>query len=459
MMFSVALVALGARAWAQTNPPELPNPADIPIPSTAPVDQAEPAPSSSTVVWTIDDVERIALQNNPDVKTALANVAAAQAVIGESVSVYVPHLSVQGVSERTTMPIPTAGLATQFGTPAPYGWGNMSFQQTLFDFGKGLEDIQAARGARRAQQQQLAALRDDLVLAVQKAFFDVSLTAKLVVVAQRGVDRFQETTRDAGLLVKTGVRPPFDLTEANVDLVAARLELIKAQNARDLAKVALLDLMGMHSRMGFELSDSTQVPNVGTKELSLDHLIDEAMDLRPEIRRDEASLQSAQSSLAGGEISLLPTLQAQGYYGGYLPNYPQSLEKVWNIGLAASWNFFDGLYTPFHIRELSARRDAARAQLEKERLFVEEDVSNAYLNLSRAEQNRDVAEEALVYAKENLDLGQKRYAAGVGTILELLIAETSEFNAEAEELKAVYGLATAVKTLETAVNLPLENMK
>ncbi|NNN05178.1 MAG: TolC family protein [Elusimicrobia bacterium] len=452
LLVAALFLAVAVRAVAQANPPV--------ASTTTASSNPEPAPAKSNVTpWTIEDVERLAIENNPDVQTALANVAAARAVIGEAASVYIPHISAQGQTMRTTLPEPSVGLTPYLGQAEPYSWGTVSFQQTLFDFGKGLEDILAARGARRAQQEQLSALRNDLVLAVQKAFYDVSLTTKLVGVAQRGVDRFKETTRDAGLLVKTGVRPPFDLTEANVDLVSARLELIKAENARDLAKVALLNLMGLRGRANFELVDSTQTPAVTTSQMSLDHLVDEAMDLRPEIRRDEASLQAARSTLAGGEVSLLPTLQAQGWTGGFAPNYPQSLERAWGIGLAASWNFFDGLYTPFRIRELSARRDAATSQLDKERLAVEQDVSNAYLNLGRAEQNRDVAEEALVFAKENLDLGQKRYAAGVGTILELLIAETSEFNAEAEELRAVYGLSTSVKALETAVNLPLENMK
>jgi len=79
------------------------------------------------------------------------------------------------------------------------------------------------------------------------------------------VDRFQETQRDAAILVKTGVRPPFDLTQANVELVTARLELIKAQNSRDLAKVALLTLIGVQDRVDFELSESTGAVEARTR--------------------------------------------------------------------------------------------------------------------------------------------------------------------------------------------------
>jgi outer membrane protein TolC len=413
---------------------------------------------STRPVWTIEDVVNLALQNNPDVVTALANVAAARAVVDEAASTYLPHLSAQGQTERTTLPSPSAGLSANLGQNDPYTWGALSFQQTLFDFGQGLEAIRAGQAGRRAQQAELEAVKNQIRLGVQKSFDDVELSEKLVGVAQRGVDRFQETRRDAALLVKTGVRPPFDLSQANVEFSSARLELIKAQNARDLARVALLTLIGMRERVDFELSESTAAaaPNAN---LVLDRLVEKGLQNRPEIGREEAALAQADSALAGAEVSLLPTVQAQGWYGGFEADYPQSLRSAWGLGLGASWSFFDGGLSLFHIRERSARRDAARAGLEKERLAVEQDVSNAYLNLERARRNVDVSEQALDFAKENLDLGQKRYKAGVGTILELLIAETSEFNAEAEELQAVYGEFVAVKTLETAVNLPLEKMK
>jgi outer membrane protein len=429
------------------------------LPSAARAADADAPLVSTRAVWTIADVTRLALENNPDVLTALDSVRAAGAVVGQAVSVYVPHLSAQGQTERTTLPSPSAGLAANLGQNDPYTWGTLSFQQTLFDFGQGLAAIQASRSARRSQEQELEAVKNQIRLGVERAFDDVELSEKLVGVAQRGVDRFQETQRDASLLVKTGVRPPFDLSQANVELVTARLELIKAQNSRDLAKVALLTLIGVRDRVDFELRESMPTPASPAQGLDLDRLIADGLQYRPEVGREEATYAQAQSLLTGGEVSLLPTVQAQGWYGDFAPDYPDSLRKAWGVGLGASWNFFDGMFTPFRIRELSARRDAARAGLEKERLAVVQDVSNAYLNLGRAQQNVDVTEQALGFAKENLDLGQKRYRAGVGTILELLIAETSEFNAEAQELQAVYDEHVAVKTLETAVNLPLEKMK
>jgi outer membrane protein TolC len=427
-------------------------------PALALGEDAAPPAVSTRAVWTMDDVTRLALENNPDVLTALANVAAARAVVGEAASVYLPHLSAQGQTLRTTLPQPSAGLTPNLGQNDPYTWGSASFRQTLFDFGQGLEAIRAGQAGRRAEQRQLEAVKNQIRLGVEEAFDDVELSEKLVGVAQRGVDRFQETQRDAALLVKTGVRPPFDLSQANVELVTAQLELIKARNSRDLAKVALLTLIGVRDRIDFELSEST-VAAASIAGLDLDRLIADGVQYRPEIGREEAALAQADSTLNGARVSLLPTVQAQGWYGGFEADYPESLRKAWGLGLGASWNFFDGWFTPSRIRELAARRDAARAQYEKERLAVVQDVSNAYLNLGRARQNLDVSEQALGFAKENLDLGQKRYKAGVGTILELLIAETSEFNAEAEELQAVYGLSVAAKELETAVNLPLEKMK
>ncbi|MHB2025934.1 MAG: TolC family protein [Elusimicrobiota bacterium] len=413
---------------------------------------------SHRTLWTLQETTRIALRQNPDLLTALDNIQAAEDVIGQSVSGYLPHIEGAAGVQRSTLPQPSAGSTALLGQPSPYASAALAVQQTVFDFGQALEHIRSEVSRERAAKEELYAFQNVVTLGVEKAFYDVALTKDLVAVAKRAEAEFRETQRDTTLLVDTGVRPPFDLSQANVELETAKLSLIKAQNSHDLAKVALLNIMGMHDRVDFEIEASTQIPGISTKKMDLDWIIGQGLQLRPEMRRDTLEVKAAKQALRSEVASLLPSASVNGWYGGFGPDYPESLSKAWGVGVGVSWDIFDGLFTPYKIGELSAQLKATKAQREKERLAIIEQISNAYLNLARAEQELTVAQEALIFAKENLDLGQKRYRAGVGTILELLIAEASEVNAEASNIQAIYGQQIAMASLATAVNAPLESL-
>ena len=61
-----------------------------------------------------------------------------------------------------------------------------------------------------------------------------------------------------------------------------------------------------------------------------------------------------------------------------------------------------------------------------------------------------MAKTLVVQAKESLELAGGRYQAGLGTIIELSDAQTSYSNAQAQEVKAVFDLATAWAQLKKA---------
>lgn len=65
-----------------------------------------------------------------------------------------------------------------------------------------------------------------------------------------------------------------------------------------------------------------------------------------------------------------------------------------------------------------------------------------------------IAESGLNKAKENLDIANGRYDAGVGTIIEVTDAQSSHIRAETDLVNARYDVAIARAKLEKAVGLP-----
>ena len=104
------------------------------------------------------------------------------------------------------------------GIKLTYSSAVVNLNQTLFDFGKNLSLINASRAQTSSAEQEAAAVKNIVEVVVERAFYDVIAAQKLLEAAKRSLDQFQETYRTTSVLVRTGSRPAFDLSQANVEL-------------------------------------------------------------------------------------------------------------------------------------------------------------------------------------------------------------------------------------------------
>jgi outer membrane protein TolC len=115
------------------------------------------------------------------------------------------------------------------------------------------------------------------------------------------------------------------------------------------------------------------------------------------------------------------------------------------------------LNTTSKVGELSWRLDQQEALQEKEREAIVAEVASDFKQLVSSENALNVANDALSSAQENSSLAHKRYQASVATILELLVAEASEIEAEGASIQARYQREIALEQLKIAVNAPLKD--
>ncbi len=454
-MWIPALPAFAGRAAPVPVPPASAAPARWLL--SGPVVSSTQTPQA---VWSISDALKLALKNNPNLRAARTNYEAAQAALDESYGVYLPTLDVSAQAERSTLPAPSAGLSGILGQNNPYADGMAEVRQTLFDFGKGLERIRAAKSGLLSARERYLALRNLIKLSTERSFYNVASAEKMVEVAKKGLAKYEETYRDTNLYVKTGVRPAFDLTQSEVQLSRAQLNLISAKNALDLARIALLNIMGMTRQVRFTIKEpAMQTFDVRAESMRLSDLTAEALMARPEMRAAKAEISASRALLQEERLEYFPTFSADAWSGRFLPDYPSSLRTAYAFGVGATWNLFDGWQTASRVRELRARLGSEKALFNAEAEQVVAEVASAYMNLVRAEQSERVAQNSLFFAKENLNYAQLRYTNGVGTMLELLTAETSLVNAQADFVQTLYRRAIAVASLRQAVNVPLKGEK
>lgn len=417
--------------------------------------QPVPLPGPEKVL-TLKEAIDIALATEPNIQARLHDYEAARFRVTQALSAILPQLSGSWTANRqkTEFFRGSIGGVTTTG-PTPLNSANQAAQvtlsQILFDFGKTFAAVDGARALAEVARLDAEVQKDQVILAVKEAYFDFLFGKRLVAVNQEALARAKLNLRSAKGFFEVGTRPKFDVTRAEVDLANAQLALIQAQNAVSLARVAL------NTAMGISVVTPTEVKDILSFEpypVDQGQLIPEALRQRPEYRRVNALVTSAEASLRQAVRNFFPDLTGSGFYGGTFrnPRTPlDDLAETWQLSLTLNWSMFDGGNRIARYQEAEKNVEGARARVQALELSISQEVVQAQLNLQEAQERIGAAQKAVESAQENFRLAQGRFDAGVGTIIELTDAQLALTQAESTEARALTDYRIAISRLERAL--------
>ncbi|MGB8409129.1 MAG: TolC family protein, partial [Gallionella sp.] len=121
------------------------------------------------------------------------------------------------------------------------------------------------------------------------------------------------------------------------------------------------------------------------------------------------------------------------------------------VGINLSVPLFTGFATTYQVRSAEAQINAKNAQLEQVHLQVALDVWTAYQNLTTATQSLRTSAVLLDSAQQSAQVALGRYKAGVGTILDLLNAQSALASARQQRIQATFNWNIDRATLAQAM--------
>ncbi len=466
-------LALGA-AQARANPPTASAPAvpAAPAAPAAPSASAGPAipappPGPETPVATVsrplngvtafvpsgaplslDDALKLARQN-PQLAQAQAQLAQASGQVGISRSGFLPSGTASGKAGWTGTNEGAAPSGTLYAT---YN-ATVTLNQTLWDFGRTLGAYLAARDQERAAQAGLDTSWTGVELGVRQAYYTVLATEALVAVADQTVASNQRQLDLAKGQYEVGQRPRFDVTTADVNLQQSIISQITAHDAVILARIALAQAVGQDvSRRPLEMPAVPQDVDLDTEKL-----MQEALRARPDLRSAELQISSADQSLSAARSAWFPILGVSASYVWNNSRFPVAGglpapdANSWNVLGTISWPFLAGGADLGRVDVAKGALDSTKASRDQLLLQIRTDVEQAVTSVNEARARRTVSRVLVAQAKENLDLAEGRYQAGLGTIIDVVTSQTSYTSAQAQEVKAVFDLASAWAQLQHAI--------
>jgi outer membrane protein len=433
------------------------------VQNPAPTPPAAPSPSQETTVGKTDqptppivvrisvkDAEATALKNNPAISVARLNALASQQVVREVRSNFWPqaYANVTAVDARNNSRI-TAGALNN---PIVYtrAAGGATVSQLITDFGHTSNLLASARLQARADEQSAVATKEDVLAAVEQAFYNAQQTHAVLRVAEQTVASRQLLADQVSALTKSKLKSELDLSFANVNLAQAKLLYLDALNNDKAAVASLSAILGYPTAESFELVSDTEA--LAPPPADVDPLIADAFAKRPEILALEFESESAEKIHLADRDQMLPTISALAAYG----DSPVRDDRVYGPYAAVGVNLQIPVFTGFRYsaqsREAELRAQAMRQRLADLRNRISRDVRTAWLTASTAFDRVNVSQQLLGQANLALDLAQTRYKLGLSSIVELSQAQLQQTQAEIGSAQAEYEyrLSLALLRYQTA---------
>ena len=412
-------------------------------------DAAGRQPAGAIVRLSLKDAEAIALKNNPAISVARLNALAGQQVAREVRSNLWPqaYASITAVDARDNSRITAGGLNNPiiFSRAA----GGASISQLITDFGHTTNLAASARLQAQAEAQDAIATKEDVLLAVDQAFYNAQQTHAVLRVAEQTVASRQLLADQVSALAKSKLKSDLDLSFANVNLAQAKLLYLDALNNDKAALASLSAVLGYPTVQNLDLVSETAA--LAPPPADVDALIADAFSKRPEILALEFASQSAEKLHKAERDQMLPTISALAAYGDSPVRDDRVFGPYGAVGVNVQIPVFNGFLYPARSREAELRAEAAHQRLLDLRNRIARDVCTSWLSATTAFDRVRVTDQLLAQSNLALDLAQTRYELGLSSIVELSQAQLQQTQAEIGSAQAQfeYRLVLAVLRYQT----------
>jgi outer membrane protein len=445
----LASSVLRTAAWGQ---PSMTLQATPPPAALSPIGPSKaPPPDLAGQTVSLEEALAIALQAQPQIQARLYDYAAARFRVDQAFSPLLPQLTAQLSGQYSSSTVLTTSPLTGASVPVQVSRSledtliaQVQLSQLLFDFGKSVASVDAARKLAEVSRYDIELQRQLVTLAVKEAYTNTLFAQRLIRVQRQALERAELNLKSVRGFYDVGTRPKSDVVRAEVDVANARVDNIRADNAERLARVALNTSMGVAATTKFDLVDNLVYVKVSD---SAEDLVSEALKRRPEYAQAKLRIESSESLLKRSFRDFFPDVVGTGSYGAVRTDFNES----WTAGISLNWSIFDGGNRLARYREAKANLEASQQRLKATELDISREVEQARSTVVETDERILAAQAAVASAQENFRLVQGRFDAGVGTILDLTDAQLALTQAQNAEAQALADFRIALARLDRAL--------
>ncbi len=417
---------------------------------------------------------REALQNDPDLSMAAADVAAARARLSEADAgrygqmEYRQLLGVVNEATGTVTDSPN-NKNDVFQGIGPFTKIDVAVTVPVWTFGKLDAALRAAQDGLESEQAHGDARRADVVLNVKQLYYGLLLSRQLSAVLHDMLDTLNKAVRktqerlDAGSTAVTEL----DLLQLKAGRARFAKGVAQVDGSIELTRSGLARAIGLASDQRFEIADQKLLPSEATL-APLEVYLDEGPAHRPEVKQLATGV-AAQAARVD--------LEAAGYYpdvflaAGFQYAVAGNRTEQTNPFVYDDFNYIRpvfvlGVHWDLNIFRTSAKVDEARADLQ--RLQAQQraaasgmqlEIRRAYTEVVQARETMRATEEGRKAGRAMLVLTVANFDLGIGEADELFTGLGTYTETSTDHLRAVHDYNVALGALSKAVGEELTTLQ
>ncbi len=195
----------------------------------------------------------------------------------------------------------------------------------------------------KGSEQDYFGTRQQVVLDLRTAYFGYLAARRAMKVQEETVKQNQELTKQAQGFYQVGLKAKIDVTKAEANLYQAEANLIQAKNNVELARVTLMNALGIKT---WPYKDVEDVLEVTPQPRPLEELLAQATERRPELQKNRFQQEFNQAAIKVARAGYFPTFSSTAAYGWQSIDQPfATLPSNWYVGASMTFPLFNGLAT------------------------------------------------------------------------------------------------------------------
>jgi TolC family type I secretion outer membrane protein len=381
---------------------------------------------------TLTEIVDIGLRNNPTTRLAWANAQAAAATYGSARGEWFPTVDGDVTATRLKTVASQGRTAVQQSVLTP----SVSLSYLLFDFGGRSGRVESSRQDLLAAGFTHNASIQDVVLQIQVAYFQYLAARSLLEAQHTTLAEAQANLEAAEERRRVGLATIADVLQARTAASQAQLDLQSTEGNLQTTRGALALSLGLPANLPYDVDSTAADVPVAALADSVDGLIAAALKGRPDLAAARSQAEAARAGIGEARSNLLPSLNLNATAGRtYATTIPNGANS-YNVGVELSIPLFNGFSRQYDLRAAQFQAEAASARSETLRQQVVYQVFSAYYALQTSTRRVRTAEDLVASAQQSDDVALARYKAGVGTVLDLLAAQSALASARAQRVDA-----------------------
>ncbi len=417
---------------------------------------AQAQETTPTMHLTLDKAIELAMSENPTIKVAEKEIELKKVSQNEAWQSLLPTATLNGSINYAikAAEMNLGGQTFKMGKDDASTW-NGALQVSLPVFAPAIyKTMSLTKADVELAAEKSRGSKIDLVNQVTKAYYQLMLAQDSYNVLMENYKLAEENFNIVNAKFTQGSVSEYDKISAEVQKNNAWPSVISGRNAVEIAKLQLKVLMGITADVNLVIDDNLKNHEAEMSKDAAGQTIDlnnnsslKAIDLQAQLLRKQRNLL---------KTSFMPTLALSGtlqYQSLYNEDW-KVMDYTWSNSSSVALSLSIPLFQASNFTKLKSNKiqqwQLAETRTNTERMLNMQ--AQSYIdNMTKSAEQLESNKTAVELAKKGLQISQKRYDVGKGTILELTNSQVSLTNVQLSYNNTIYDYLVAKSELNTVL--------